>query len=286
MGKHREVTKTSGRSEANVILRYETEVVGQQLIDKVCKAYNAGLQISDIVRMVKGPMNTVTSLNLADVYYILYHAVTYKNYTSVEVKQRLRFKEFEISLKLFPAVLDAWRKGVKKKDIYAIANPIAVDRICHSLYCRANGQKAQLRQISEGSAIELLSTAKREVINGEDCLVISMNLIPDELYKRCFPATQESSVLTDEQVEELNNIKLKDHGEVLPLTSSQRVLELKDRKDGSQFLTDSVEPEYKDETEDDILDDLPDDSSISVSDDSCHPLTDSEKRQKLEELFG
>lgn len=161
--------------------RYKPEQLTQKTIDRICKYYMEGIQIGDIVRKVNGPRPSLTTLNQADVYTILWHALHTPQYTAVEVKQRKRYREWELCIEAFPRLLQAWREGRSKKDMHLFGSPTAVDRVLHAMYLRCNAEAERMEIKAEASAIEILKYAEQHIFQGQTAWVILVNKLPKHL---------------------------------------------------------------------------------------------------------
>jgi hypothetical protein len=172
--------------------RFRPDQLTQKTIDRVCKYYMEGIQLADIVRKVNGPRPSLTTLNLADVYTILWHAVHTPQYTPIQVQQRKRYREWELCIEAFPRLVKAWRAGQTKKDMYLLGSPTAVNRVLHAMYLRCNAEADRMTIKVESSASEILKYAERRILDGQEAWIIFVNKLPQSLQSILRPISEEA----------------------------------------------------------------------------------------------
>lgn len=171
----------------SVELRYTAAQLTQQTIDKICRYYNNNIQISQIVRQINGPLCGRGTIAIHDVYTVLWHAMFRQDYTSVKVKQRKKFREIELVIANFPKVLNCWKGGMPRSDIYMYGSVHAVDKVLHAINLRAKKSVADIAGTREDALKIFFGFGVEEARNGKSIFVVELERVPNDVIKILFP---------------------------------------------------------------------------------------------------
>jgi hypothetical protein len=161
-----------------VELRYKPEVIGQKAIDQVCRYYQNGLQLHDIILRVNAARPSNVTVNLADVYTIINIAAQQK-----KLKQRKKFLELELRINDFVLVYRAWKSGMPPKEILSLLphSRIGVERAIRALRARLKEERVRLELKADACAREILGLATSAVFENRLAYVIFYDDIPKHL---------------------------------------------------------------------------------------------------------
>jgi hypothetical protein len=173
-----------------VLLRYEPEDVGPEIIDIVLKRWEQEIPLEAILHQVNTRIRAENRLclSLPDLYAILAHAKA-----ADKITQR-RKPQNELSLKKFAEVFQVWQNGGTCKQCIAAAAPFTnkyfIDKCFRALMER---HRRTLRQERCDTAVKGLPTTAaefdksvlrvghRQTVDGHACIVIPIRKIPPHL---------------------------------------------------------------------------------------------------------
>jgi hypothetical protein len=173
------------KTERFAELRYKESQIGKKTIQRICILYKDGKELSYIVHYINSRSGCISSVNLADVYTVLYHCEK-----QGLVKQRKNFLKFELKISQFPVVYKHWKSGMKQRDIVDVCHDVAkapknaIEKVVRALYIRHLDTKKSLEIDTEEAAKKLLTKATQMMIDGRHAFVIFTDQIPSGILSK------------------------------------------------------------------------------------------------------